>query len=80
MKLEEVKLFLEMGDALILRLHTPTSAAFIFWPEDYDPANPEPFEERFKFLTGGTGGYTVTKDDGTGLELLRKLRGKEEIK
>jgi hypothetical protein len=80
MKLEEVKLFLEMGDSLKLRLGDPLKITFIFWPEDYDPANPEPFEHRFKCLTTGIADYTIVRDDGTGLELLRAAHEEKQIK
>jgi hypothetical protein len=71
MNCEQAKVYLEMGDSLKLRLHKPLRITFILWPEDYDPDNPEPFEERFKHLTGGVVDYSIVKDDGTGLELLR---------
>lgn len=78
MELKHVKVYLEMGDSLKLRLHKPLKITFILWPEDYNPDNPEPFEIRFRHLTGGVVGYTIVKDDGEGLELLRKARYEEE--
>lgn len=80
MTLEAVKLYLEMGDSLILRHNDSLGVTFILWPEDYDPTDPEPFEIRFNHLTHEVSGYTIVRDDGKGLELLRKSHADKQIK
>ncbi len=80
MELTHVKLYLEMGDSLILRHNDRLNTTFILWPEDYDPLDPEPFEIRFGHLTHEIFGYTIVRDDGEGLELLRASHAEKQIK
>lgn len=80
MTLEQVKLFLEMGDNLKLRMGGSLKITFMLWSEDYDPDDPEPFEIRFGHLTSGIEDYTIVKDDGEGLELLRASHAEKQIK
>jgi hypothetical protein len=79
MTVEQAKVFLEMGDSLKLRFHKPLNITLILWPDDYDPDDPEPFEIRFRNLTGGIAGYTIVRDDGAGLELLRRSHEEKQI-
>jgi hypothetical protein len=79
MNVEQAKVFLENGDSLKLRLHDLLRTTFILWPEDYDPDDPEPFEIRFGHLTDEITGYTILRDDGTGLELLRRSHEEKQI-
>jgi hypothetical protein len=79
MNVEQAKVFLGMGDSLKLRLNEPLGITFILWPEDYDPDDPEPFEVMFGHLTDEIAGYTIVRDDGTGLELLRKSHEEKQI-
>ena len=79
MNIDQVKLFLEMGDSLILRHNDSLNVTFILWPEDYDPVDPEPFEIMFHHLTHEIFGYTIVRDDGEGLECLRKSHAEKQI-
>ena len=80
MNIEQVKLFLEMGDSLILRHNDRLGITFILWPDDYDPVDPEPFEIRFYHLTHEIYDYTIVRDNGEGLEQLRASHAEKQIK
>jgi hypothetical protein len=71
MNVEQVKLFLSMGDDLIVSLNDSLNVRMILRSGDYDPADPEPFEIRFALMVYGYLDYSVRKDDGKGLECLR---------
>ena len=80
MTLEQVKLFLSMGDDLIVKLNDDPNTTLILWSEDYDPVDPEPFEVRFGHIIHGNDDYTIVRDNGEGLELLRRSHEEKLLK
>ena len=78
MNIDQVKLFLSMGDDLILSLNDSLNVRFILRSSDYDPTDAESFEERFALMIYGYLDYSVKRDDGVGLECLRLTEYQKE--
>jgi hypothetical protein len=74
MSLEYCKVFLGNGSNLIIRLGQPVEVTLIWWGADYDPANDAELSCEYGHLTALNPDCTISKDDGTGLELLRESR------
>jgi hypothetical protein len=79
MSIDQVKLFLSMGDDLIVSLNDSLNIRMILRTDDYNPADPELFEIRFRIMVHGYPDYTVKKDDGKGLECLRLSDEQKEV-
>jgi hypothetical protein len=79
MTLEHVKLFLSMGDNLVIRLGEPIEVTMIWWAADYDPADDEELAFKYGHLVALNPDCTISKDDGKGLELLRESRRQKQI-
>jgi hypothetical protein len=80
MNIEQAKVYLEMGDDVVLcidygtwhnpftdTVNEPLHLSIILQASDFDP---DTFDERMEGLTRGYE-YTLTKDTGVGLEVLR---------
>ena len=78
MNLEQVKVFLEFGDDLVMSLNDLANVRLILRADEYDPDDPEPFEVRFNQIVHSNPAYSVRKDDGTGLECLRLPEDQKE--
>jgi hypothetical protein len=79
MNCEQAKVFLGNGDNLVLGLNDALNIRFILWSDDYDPGNPEELETRFAQMIHSYPDYTVKRDDGTGLECLRRSRAEKKL-
>jgi hypothetical protein len=77
MNCEQAKLFLSMGDDLVLSLNDALNIRFILWSDDYNADDPEPFELRFAQMIHSYPDYTVKRDDGKELECLRRSRAEK---